>query len=220
MGKTYIITGVYGSGKTEFCVNLALRLARSGGSVTIADMDVINPYFRSREREDDLADAGIEIIGSSISNKNIQDLPAISFGFISRIRNRENVIIDLAGGENGLKLLARCYEAICDYEFLCVFNPFRPETVSAEQMVNFAKTVNSLTKLPLTGFVNNGNLLRETTAEHVLYAQSIIKDAAQQMNLPIKYTLLQSDIRSKIAGNLLSDDVIIFDELQMRKSWQ
>ncbi|MCL2170841.1 MAG: ParA family protein [Defluviitaleaceae bacterium] len=227
MGKTYIITGQYGSGKTEFCVNLAIQLAKSGESVTLADMDVINPYFRSREQAEMLMARGVEVVGSHLDLHNIQDLPAINFGFISRIRRGENVIIDLAGGENGLKILTRCYNAINPdaYEFLCVINRFRPDTKTAQGIIDFAEDVNYLSKLKLTGLVNNGNLLRETTAEHVLYSQEAIAEAAQILDLPIAYTMLHRDIYADLVTGgqwppLRSEQLMILDELHMRKNWQ
>ena len=222
MGKAYIITGIYGSGKTEFCVNLAMQLAAAGGRVTIADMDVINPYFRSREREDFLAQYGIDVIGSGIANRNIQDLPSLDFSFIPRVRQGENVIIDLAGGENGLKLLARCYDALkaVDYEFLCVFNSFRPDSSSVEKMVGFAQDVNNFAQIKLTGLVNNGNLIRETSAKDVLDSQDAVLAAGLRLGLPLRWTMFSKKIYEQIADEVKSEQVMVFDEPLMREKWQ
>ena len=228
---TTIVTGYYGSGKTEFVLNLAMALAReSGRRITIADLDVINPFFRSREREKALAPLGIEVMGSAIENHVLQDIPAISYAFLSRIRNGEDVIIDLAGGEAGLNLLASCYDAIGAYEFLCVFNMYRPETDTAQKMVDFCRSINAVRqrtgnadavrRFPITGLVDNGNLLAYTEASHVLESQATVLQACKALNLPLKYTLVQEDIYKKIAPQVASEKVLTFAKPQMRKDWQ
>jgi len=218
---TYIVTGYYGSGKTEFVLNLAMALAKENDHrVTIADLDVINPFFRSRECKKELAPLGIEVVGSAIENHVLQDIPAISYAFLSRIRSGEDVIIDLAGGENGLKLLASCYDAIGAYEFFCVFNMYRPETDTAQKMVDFCRNVNDVSLLPITGLVNNGNLLAHTKAIHVLESQQVVLAACKVLNLPLEYTLVQEDIYNEIAPGVVSEKVLTFTRPQMRKNWQ
>jgi len=218
---TTIVTGYYGSGKTEFALNLAMALAKKNSRrVTIVDLDVINPFFRSREREKELAPLGIEVMGSAIKNHVLQDIPAISYAFLSRIRSGEDVIIDLAGGENGLNLLASCYDAIGTYEFFCVFNMYRPETDTAQKMEDFCKRINAVSRLPITGLVNNGNLLAHTEANHVLESQKAVLETCKVLNLPLEYTLVQEDIYKKIAPQVASEKVLTFAKPQMRKDWQ
>lgn len=216
---TYIVTGHYGSGKTEFVLNLARRLAAEG-RVTIADLDVINPFFRSREWAAKLAPLGIEVMGSALDNNTGQDIPALSFAFLSRIRAGENVIIDLAGGENGLKLLTNCHSAINNYRFFCVFNMYRPETNTSEKMIEFCQMVNAQSPLKLTGLVNNGNLLALTEGEHVLGSQGVVLVAGKALRLPLKYTLVQADIYAEIADKVLSEKVLTFVVPLMREAWQ
>jgi len=217
--KTYIITGHFGSGKTEFCVNLALHLAEFGAT-TIADLDVVNPYFRSREKASWLEKRGISVVGDNLDNNTGQDLPAVSFGFLSQI-GKGNVIMDLGGGLSGLRLLAACYDAIInnEFEFLCVVNPFRPDTDTAEKMADFVRSVNADAKLRITGLVNNGHMLRETAVAHVLDSQEIVKEVADILKLPIRYTLLQNNIYKKIGNKIQSDEILTFDKLQMRENW-
>ena len=225
MGRIYIVTGFYGSGKTEFCVNLALNLRNcDSGAITIADLDVINPYFRSREKEVQLAAHGIEIMGNALENNTGQDLPAVSFAFTSRIVRGDNVILDLAGGEAGVKLLAPCYNAIqnskAPVEFLCVVNLFRPETNSAGKMAGFVSKINAMSKLAVTGLVNNGHMLHDTAAEHVLASQQAALDAAAALNIPLRYTQLRRDIYENIGDEIKSDKVLVFEKLAMRETWQ
>jgi hypothetical protein len=223
MSKTYIITGFYGSGKTEFTVNLAKQIAGlTGTRTTIADLDVINPYFRSREKAKELSALGIEIMGDSLNNNTGQDLPAVSFGFLSRIKQGENVLIDLAGGTNGINLLASCYETITNhpYEFLCILNLYRPETASAKQMLDFVSTINNISKLKITGLVNNGHMLHYTEPEHILNSQSAILEVSKKLQIPLKYTQLKQSLHNEIKTQLLSEKILTFNKLTMRETWQ
>lgn len=213
---TYIVTGHYGSGKTEFVINLALDLVQKNKKpATIVDLDIVNPFFRSRENAQRLKPLGIDVMGAAFENHVAQDVPALSFAFLSKIRDGQDVILDLAGGESGLRLLANCYESIGAYEFFCVLNLFRPETNTVEKMADFCQGTNTASKLPLTGLVNNGNLLSETEPAHVLESQRAIL----QLDLPLKYTLVQKDIYKKIAGQVKSRNVLVFDRPQNRKEW-
>ncbi|MCL2620643.1 MAG: ATP-binding protein [Defluviitaleaceae bacterium] len=216
---TYIITGFYGSGKTEFSLNLALELARQGEEgITLADLDVINPYFRSRERIVELSKHGVSIESDHLGNNTGYDLPAVSFAFLSKVRAGENVIIDLGGGDVGARLLAYCHEAVLGvpHEFLCVLNPFRSDTDTADKMTDFLETINAVSPMKVTGVVCNGHLLHHTTAEDVLYSERIVSE----VGLPIKYTMLRNDIYEQIGDKLLAEKFMVFDKLQMRENWQ
>lgn len=217
---THIVTGYYGSGKTEFCLNLAITLAKTGKQITIADLDVVNPFFRSREREKALAPLGIDVMGSALENHVAQDVPALSFAFLSRIRAGQDVIIDLAGGEAGLRLLANCYADIKSHNFFCVFNLYRPETNSPDKMAAFCRQINAASRLSVTGLVNNGNLLGQTEAEHVLQSQKAVITTCEELNLPLAYTLVQEDIYSTITDEIVSEKVLTFHKPQMRENWQ
>ena len=218
---TTIVTGYYGSGKTEFVVNLAMALAEETGQrVTIADLDIVNPFFRSRERAKGLTAFGIDVMGSAIENHVAQDVPAVSYGFLSRVRAGERVILDLAGGQAGLHLLAGCRDAIGAYEFLCVLNAYRPETDTAVKMADFCKGINDKSPFPLTGLVNNGNLLSHTDGGMVLASQKMVLEAARALGLPLKYTLVQEDVYRGIEADVVSEKVLTFVKPQMREDWQ
>ena len=217
------MTGHYGSGKTEFCVNFALDIHKQNPAqrVYIADLDVINPYFRSREKAEDLTDFNIEIMGCVFANSSWQDFPALSYGFLSKIKAKENVIIDLAGSANGLKPLENCYGTIVDdYEFFCVVNIFRNDTSNAEKIIEFVNNINQISKLPLTGLINNSNLVHETTAEHIIMSQDIVADAAKACGLPVKYMQIKSSIYPEVKGKIKAENILLFDKLQMREDWQ
>jgi len=207
-----------------------LQLAGQGLDVTIADLDVVNPYFRSREaRGLSHASRGcprklgsINILSDHFGGNTGQDLPAISYAFLSNVKAGENVIIDLAGSPVGLRLLANCTDAISSvkYEFLCVLNLFRPETDSPEKMIELVNKLNSASLLKITGLINNGNMLHDTAKEHILTSQAAVLAAAKALKLPLRYSLLNANVYEEIKEQILSEEVLSFDKLQMRESWQ
>ena len=219
---TKIITGHYGSGKTEFCVNLASEVAKGSNKVTIADLDVVNPYFRSREAALKLASLGVDLASDHFGGNSGQDLPATSFAFLSNVKAGEQVIIDLAGGKIGTRLLAACLDALnsAQYEFLCVLNLYRPETSTASKMIDFIQQINSEANLKITGLINNGHMLHDTTSEHILASQEAVLQVSEKLNLPIRYTQLRKDLYEEIGNKIKSENIIIFEKLQMRESWQ
>lgn len=219
--KTYIVTGYYGSGKTEFCVNFALQLRKqTDAPICIADMDVINPYFRSREKEAFLKDYDIDIVGNSLNNNTGQDIPAVSYGFLSSASADSNLIIDLAGSESGLKVLSGTYHIISDYELLCVLNMYRMETSTKEKMKAFIERVNTTCKLPVTGIINNSHMLHETEPSHILESQAVIQSVCEEMNIPFKYTQIKRSVYEQMKDQIVSENVLVFEQLQMREIWQ
>ena len=221
---TYIITGFTGSGKSEFVVNFALSLRKdsqfANERVTIADLDVINPYFRSREKEADLNSVGIEVFGGAVGNDTGQDLPHLNYGFTSRIGAGECVIVDLAGGVLGVNALANVYAYLKDYEFWAVLNAYRPETHTAAKMLKFIEQLQEKSRVPLTGLVNNSHMLWGTTAEHILHSQEAIVEVSKVTSLPFKYTMLARPIYEQISKEIVSEKVLLFDTLQLRETWQ
>ena len=221
MVETTIVTGYYGSGKTEFCVNLALTHRKTTDEkIYIADLDVVNPYFRSREKMGYLRQFNIEILGNTLPQVSGSDIPALNFGFLTSIERGERVILDLAGGRAGIKILAGLKERLRSWEFLCVLNLFRPETSSVEKMTQFIEEINSVGKLEVTGLVNNSHMLHETQSLHVLSGQEAILPVSDKLGIPLRYTLVKQSIFEQIKDEIKSDSVLPFERLQMRENWQ
>ena len=221
MSKTTIITGSTGSGKTEFCLNLALSLrAQTNQTVYIADLDVVNPYFRSRERRESLKRHGIEIVGDAMPEDRGRDIPALSFGFLPLIEAGEEVLIDLAGGAIGLHLLADCYDRLGAFAFLCVLNLYREETNTREKMIRFLAEIHASTKLEVTGLVNNSHMIHHTEPAHVLKGQEVILDVSNTLGIPLTYTQVKRQVFEKCKDEIQSEHVLVFETLQMRESWQ
>ena len=215
---TTVVTGATGSGKTEFCINLALA---SDKPVLIADLDVVNPYFRPRERASELADKGIEVLGGSLNNNTGQDMPAASYAFMSGIRAGRNVIIDLAGGTLGLNMLAPIAHELkaLPHEFWIVLNLCRPETSSIQAAAGFIEAIRGKGPLTLSGIVHNSHMLAHTTPQDFISAQSAIIEISKLCGLPIKYSLLTQKIYDEVKNKLIGGALVMGMPI-MREGWQ
>lgn len=215
-----IITGVYGSGKTEFCVNYALRMSAlyPGRKVLLADLDVINPYFRSREKSAFLSSRNVEIIGSILVDADNADLPAISGQVLRAVLAGENLIVDLAGSSNGLKALTYFKEQLGSYELWVVLNAFREESSTAAKALAFINEARTVSGLKVTGLVHNSHLLHDTTASDVMYGQELALQVSAAANIPVVYTFLQTAVYNEL-GKRIRSPVMTFDKLIMRDEW-
>lgn len=165
-----IITGHYGSGKSEFSLNYVLQLRNQiEGKLALSDLDVINVYFRTRERKELLEKRGIHVISSSIDAPNL-DAPALSAEIHTPLLNQEYTnIIDLGGDKAGAKVIARYRNMIKDdeYEFLFVVNANREKTQTAEEIMEYIDVIENASGLKVTGLINNTHMLKATTIDDV-----------------------------------------------------
>ena len=181
-----IVTGHYGSGKTEFAVNLAFRLAEAGNRVLLADLDIVNPYFCSREKKDALAAAGIRLIASAMSG---MDMPAINPEVYALLESGVCGIMDVGGDAVGALVLGRYAAKIqqIEHEMLCVVNFNRPETNTVDKAEQYLRQIEYSAKLTVTGLVGNTHLLGETTAGDVMRAAEKLDSLARRTGIAVKY---------------------------------
>ncbi len=185
LGRKLVIVGAYGSGKTEFALNLAKQMA-ANESLVLVDLDIVNPYFRSRDATELLESLGVEVV----YNRDFRDadLPALSARTDTVVAGTETVIIDV-GGDDGARVLGR-YKAHLiknQAEIWMVVNCFRPFTADAAGIISTARRIEAKSGLKITALVNNSNLGRETTAEHVRQGAAIVSGAAGQMGVHVPY---------------------------------
>lgn len=184
-GRKLVIVGAYGSGKTEFALNLAKQMAAKGPLVLV-DLDIVNPYFRSRDATEILEPLGVEVV----YNREFRDadLPALSARTDTVLAGSETVIIDV-GGDDGARVLGRYKASLKQHkaEIWMVVNCFRPFTADPEGIRATASRIESQSGLKITALVNNSNLGRETTPDHVRQGAAIIKEAAGQMGVEVPY---------------------------------
>ena len=193
--RVRIITGHFGSGKTEFAVNYIRKLAKLVKRPAIADLDIVNPYFRSRQRAEVLENEGIEVISSSITTDN-SDMPALSQKIMVPFLNKEyDYVVDLGGSDDGTIVLGRLKEYIDPKEtdFFMVVNVFRPGTGTVEEILNQKDILEKTSGLKVTAFINNSNLIHETKDEDILFGNKILEEVSQISGVPIKYTAVMSD---------------------------
>lgn len=200
-----LLSGHYGSGKTNIAVNLAFLLKKEHDRVAIADIDIVNPYFRTKDSQGDLESAGIRVISSEFANTNV-DLPALPSDIYSITENRDiTAIIDVGGDDRGALALGRWRDAILEednYEMLLVVNRYRPLTRTPESTIEIMREIEFAAKMNFTGVVNNSNLGEETTAQDVLssmeYAQEICKQTGLKLRMTCVNAHLYPELKDKI----------------------
>ena len=171
-GRKIVVVGHYGSGKTEFAVSLAMLLAAGAtGRLALIDLDIANPYFRSRERRDMLEKAGIRVYGSVYKTEITAELPALGADVRAPLEDPGcRAVIDAGGNDSGAIVLVQFKKYLLDDEttVLAVVNANRPETRDIDGAVGHIAAIEEAVGLEVGGIVNNSHLLRETTADTII----------------------------------------------------
>ena len=183
-----LFAGHYGSGKTNIAVNYAMRLREEGKKVCIADLDIVNPYFRTKDSEEELTAKGIELICSRYANSNV-DLPAIPAESYRLVQDKSVFgVIDIGGDDRGAYALGRFAEAIKaegDYRMAFVLNCHRPLTSTVEDTVEIMREIEAACGILFTCIVNNSNLGTETTKECILDSVAFAEAVGRATGLPV-----------------------------------
>ena len=200
-----ILCGHYGSGKTNIAVNMALDLASQRENVAIADLDIVNPYFRSKDSEDEFKEHNIRLICSEFASSNV-DLPSMPADLYSITDDKSlSVIMDIGGDDRGAYALGRLRDAIKaenDYEMLMVVNKFRPLTPDAPSTIEVMREIEWACGIPFTGIINNSNLAGETVATDILKSQSYAKEVAELANLPLVLTTVEDRLYDELKDKI------------------
>ena len=213
-----LFAGHYGSGKTNIAVNFALELKKMGKNVEIADLDIVNPYYRTKDSEEELNKAGIRVISSEFANSNV-DFPAMPGEAYSIIDNKETfAVCDVGGDDRGAYALGRFRQGIMaeDYEMYLVINKFRPLTSDVDSLKEIKEEIEAAAGIPFTAIVNNSNLGRETTAEAVLGSVDYANEAAEKLNLPVKLTTVNEPLYNELKDKIENLMPLV---LQERNFW-
>lgn len=184
-----IIAGNYGSGKTEVAVNLAVDQRRKGHQVRIADLDLVNPYFRTREVRHLLSGLGIEVVLPPEQYLKA-DLPILDPGVAGLIRRPgELTLLDVGGNAAGATVLSALAEAFKNQpcQMLQVINPFRPNTDSVSGCLKIREEIEAASKIAMTGIIGNANLIDDTRIEDIYQGYRFVTDLADQGGLPLKF---------------------------------
>ena len=199
--RVTLFAGHYGSGKTNIAVNYALMLRNEGNEVAIADLDIVNPYFRTKDSAELLRKNGIKLISSEFANTNVDfpALPAETYGIVQQ--HDCYAVIDVGGDDRGALALGRYTPFILEennYEMLFVANFYRPLTRTAAEALEVMREIEAAGGIPFTAIVNNSNLGRDTTPEDVESTVPTVKELSRISGLPIKFTSVDERIYDKI----------------------
>ena len=209
MKRLTLFCGHFGSGKTNVAINFAEDLAAMGLPVTIADLDIVNPYFRTKDSERELEQRGIEVVTLPFANTNV-DLPSLPKHVYALFADRSRqVVLDIGGDDRGALVLGRFAPLIREedgYELLYVVNFYRYLTRTAEEALQVMREIEAACGLRFTGIVNNSNLGPETTAQTVLDCKVKAEELSGLTGLPITMTTVMEDLegmkelKAKIPG--------------------
>ena len=197
MKRLTLFCGHYGSGKTNLAVNYALHLRSLCLEVSLADLDIVNPYFRSKDSTDVLEAAGVRVIALPFANSSV-DLPSLPNSAYSLVQDRSRyAVLDIGGDDRGAYALGRFVPYILeenDFDMLYVVNFYRPLTTTAEEAYGVLKEIEAACGLAFTGIVNNSNLGAETTVESIEASYGKVRKLCELTGLPLVATTAERSI--------------------------
>lgn len=219
MKRVTLFSGHYGSGKTNIAVNYALGLKKEGLNTLIADLDIVNPYFRTRDSEKALKDAGVEIVVSSYANTNV-DVPALPEEMYRIIDDKQTrAVVDVGGDDRGALALGRLAPSLMaedDYEMVFVMNFYRPLTRTADQLISVLREVETASGMKVTALLNNSNLGQMTAVSDIAETDALAREVSEKTNLPLLGTTVREDLINEIKGKVVHPMPI---RLHFRDEW-
>ena len=209
-----IVCGHYGSGKTNVALNMAYDLKCRGKDVAIADLDIVNPYFRTKDSISELESRGIKLICSEYAGTNL-DIPALPDEMYAVTDNTaQNYVLDIGGDDRGALALGRLAPRIIaenNYSMLAVVNMYRPLTRDAESTIEVLREIEYAGGISFTGIINNSNLGADTTADDILSSVNYANSISSHMNLPVIATTVDETLKNRLDGKI---DNLFYIKLQ------
>ena len=200
-----LFAGHYGSGKTNIAVNYALHLAKEGKPVCIADLDIVNPYFRTADSRQELESAGVELISPQFANSNV-DLPALPAQAYKLVQDKRCYgIMDIGGDDRGAYALGRYVPYMKqekNYRMVYVANCYRPLTRTAAEALEVMQEIEAACGLAFTDIVNNSNLASETDVQAVLNSRDYIQELSELSGLPVFMTTVRADLAEALREHI------------------
>lgn len=192
-----LLCGHYGSGKTNVAVNMAFDLKDSYDKVAVADLDIVNPYFRSKDSSEDFKKRDIRLIVSDYANTNL-DIPALPQDMYAITDDKSfKCVLDIGGDDRGALALGRLAPKIVeenDYEMFMVINKFRPLTPDALSTLEVMREIEYAGGIRFTGLINNSNLGNETTSEELIKSMEYARELERISGVKLKLTTCKADL--------------------------
>ncbi|MEA5050958.1 MAG: cobalamin biosynthesis protein CobQ [Oscillospiraceae bacterium] len=199
------VTGHYGCGKTNFTVNLALRFAAAGAAVTVADLDIVNPYFRTADFGPLLTGAGIKLIAPNFAN-TLVDIPSLPREVDGAIESDGRLLLDVGGDDAGAIVLGRYakqIEANGGADLLYLFSMYRPFTTTPQDVLRHIREIEAAAGLRVTRLVNSSNLGPDTTTVDIDASRAYAQEVGALTGLPVSATLALEGVNIK-SNNVFS----------------
>jgi hypothetical protein len=216
-----VVVGNYGSGKTEVSINLAVHCKHAGVDVRIGDLDLVNPYFRTREAKGPLAEMGIEVVLPPDQYMQA-DLPILSPLIAGMIRRpAELTLLDVGGDDVGATVLATLEDAFKDrpVRVLQVVNPLRPFTETIEGCLKVRQEIEQAAKLAVDGIIGNANLIDETSVDDIYDGYEFVKRLSEQSDLTLEFITVARELLASVDVRQFSCPVLPIDR-QLVPPWQ
>ncbi|MBO5936082.1 MAG: hypothetical protein J6Q79_00540 [Clostridia bacterium] len=192
-----LFAGHYGSGKTNIAVNYAIHLKDEGYPVVIADLDIVNPYFRTKDSEEELKAKGIELLCSPYAGSNL-DIPSLPQEMYRAVQDKNTyAVMDIGGDDAGAVALGRFAPFINEednFDMIFVVNFYRPLTRTAEEALSVMREVEAVSHLKFTAIMNNSNLGEDTVAEDIISTDAEAKKLSEISGLPLINTSVRKDL--------------------------
>lgn len=203
--RVTLFAGHYGSGKTNIAVNYAIKLSDMSLPVVIADLDIVNPYFRTKDSEKELKEKGIELLCSEYAGSNL-DIPALPQTMYRAVQDKSTyAVMDIGGDDVGAVALGRFAPYIKEennYEMIFVANFFRPLTRNASEALEIMREIEAASHLNFTAIANNSNLGEDTTPQDVLSTKAEIEKLSSLSSLPVVMTAAKESLCSQLKGEV------------------
>lgn len=200
-----LLCGHYGSGKTNIAVNLAFYLKEQYNNLVVADLDIVNPYFRTKDSIDDFKARGIELICSEYANTNV-DIPALPADIYRLTADKSlTAIIDVGGDDRGAYALGRLVPEIKaedNFDMLMVINGYRPLTPDAESTIEIMREIETACGLKFSGLINNSNIGDETTADDVIKSLGYANEVSRLSGLPVVMTAVKAELFDSLCDKI------------------
>lgn len=218
MAKVIIFAGGFGSGKSELVLNYAIQRSQKTANLILADLDLVNPYFASRDMRNSLEARGIRLVapGGELSFGDVPSIPAETIGLL---RGNDEIIIDLAGDEVGSLVLGYLSRYIkdSDYQFYLVLNPYRPFAQDLESVVELKQLLEGAAHMPFTGLVSNPNLMGETGLDTIRAGHQMVLTYAQAIQLPIRCLTVEDKFYNPLGNEY--GEILQAIKLYLKPDW-